>query len=167
MGGEAERSGDSDGRHGDSPKLATPEMLDVAHAWWQTNRLLQRTRRDIEELPRRIANLRANFRSGGRYAALNPQHLKKMQQDLEAAKTAAPRWKSNCMIWSSNITIRVTTRSNITSGLATNAHRRSRRRERSAMRSPGAAYRTASSGPETRPTSPCSQRVFSNLARQS
>jgi hypothetical protein len=90
-GGEEDRPGSDDGATGHHPKkTATPEMLDLAHAWWQTHRLLQRARRDIDSLPKQIAHERSQFGSGGRYASLHPQHVAELQRDLEAAKNAAP-----------------------------------------------------------------------------
>ena len=56
----------------------------------ETNSRLQQSRRDVEELPARIASERAQLGSGGRYAYIDNQNLAKAQRDLEAAKALVP-----------------------------------------------------------------------------
>ena len=66
-------------------------MLDLAHAWWQTKEALEQARRDMENLPGRIASERAQLGSGGRYAYIHTQNLAKAEQDLETARSLVPR----------------------------------------------------------------------------
>jgi hypothetical protein len=68
-----------------------PVMLELAHVWWQTDMALRLARRDVKELPTRIARERAQFGSGGRYAYIHPQNLAKLQQELETAKALVPQ----------------------------------------------------------------------------
>ncbi|MGD9720323.1 MAG: hypothetical protein AB7O59_07175 [Pirellulales bacterium] len=68
----------------------SPHMLELARTWWQTKDALEQARRDIEELPHRIANEREQLGSGGRYAYIHRQNLAKAQRDLEAAKAIVP-----------------------------------------------------------------------------
>lgn len=65
-------------------------MLALSHAWSQTKDALEQARRDIEELPHRIARDRAQFGTGGRYAYVHPQSLAKAQRDLENARALVP-----------------------------------------------------------------------------
>jgi hypothetical protein len=66
------------------------EMLELAHAWWKTNTAIEQAERDIKELPGLIARTRSKVGSGGHYAYLNTQTLKKAQRDLETAKRHLP-----------------------------------------------------------------------------
>ncbi|MEX2115121.1 MAG: hypothetical protein WD845_18150 [Pirellulales bacterium] len=77
-------------RHASDDDEQNPHMLELAHTWWQTKGALEQARRDIQELPRRIASERAQLGSGGRYAYIHSQNLAKAQQDLETAKALAP-----------------------------------------------------------------------------
>ncbi len=91
----AERKADS----ADSPKWvsqydAPPNMVALAKAWRETHQLLQRFRRDIETLPKNIANSRSQVASGGRYAYIHSNYLAKAQQELEAAKALVPELES-------------------------------------------------------------------------
>ncbi len=72
------------------PEEPNPDMLGLAHTWWQTKGALEQARRDIEALPRRIASERAQLGSGGRYAYIHSQNLAKARRNLEAAKALAP-----------------------------------------------------------------------------
>ena len=74
------------GEHG-----VTSAMLGLAHAWWQTNRLLQQNRRDIEELPARIASEQAKFASRDGHSNVHAQNLAKAQRDLQHAKALLPQ----------------------------------------------------------------------------
>jgi hypothetical protein len=67
-----------------------PHMLELAHTWWQTKGALEQARRDIEELPRRIASERAQLRFGGRAAPVHAHQAAKAQRDLDDAKVLAP-----------------------------------------------------------------------------
>jgi hypothetical protein len=66
-------------------------MLELAHAWWQTKRALDKARWDIEDLPHRIARERAQFGTGGRYAYLRPQNVAAYQSDLQNTKELVPQ----------------------------------------------------------------------------
>ncbi len=68
----------------------TADMLALAHAWWQTNQLLQQSHHDIERLPARIASERNQLGTGGRYAYLHVQNLAQAKRDLANAKAAIP-----------------------------------------------------------------------------
>jgi hypothetical protein len=65
-------------------------MLELAHAWHQTNELLQHSRRQIEELPARIASESAKIASGDGYSHLHAQNVARAQRDLAAAKAVVP-----------------------------------------------------------------------------
>jgi hypothetical protein len=65
-------------------------MLELARAWWQTHKLLQQDRKDIEDLPARIKSERAQLGTGGRYAYIHTQNLAKNERDLETAKAMVP-----------------------------------------------------------------------------
>ena len=90
-GGGQDHRGTARDSNGADHQVATPDMLEMAHAWWQTQRALEQTRRDLEELPKRIANEQAQLGSGGRYAYIHAQNLAKAQRDLAAAKALAPQ----------------------------------------------------------------------------
>lgn len=92
-GGGAGRSGLIDGPNEDDRRAPPQDMLDLAHAWWHTKKALQQSRRDIENLPGRIANERAQVGSGGRYAYIHTQNLAKAEQDLETARSLVPRFE--------------------------------------------------------------------------
>ena len=51
------------------PHSVPPRMVALAHAWGQTNSLLQQSRRDIERLPTRIAHERPRVRSPSTFEA--------------------------------------------------------------------------------------------------
>ncbi len=89
--GGAGRSGLIDGPNEDDRRAPPQDMLDLAHAWWQTKKALHQSRRDIENLPGRVASERAQVGSGGRYAYIHTQNLAKAEQDLETAKSLVPR----------------------------------------------------------------------------
>jgi hypothetical protein len=89
--GGVDHADTSNAPNGTDDRGPTPHMLELAHAWWQTKGALQRARRDIEELPRRIASERAQLGSGGRYAYIHTQNLAKAQRGLETAKALVPQ----------------------------------------------------------------------------
>jgi hypothetical protein len=90
-GGGLRRSGSTDGPKVDDRRAPPQDMLDLAHAWWQTNEALQQARRDIAKLPERVAHERAQIGSGGRYAYIHTQNAAKAEQDIETARSLAPR----------------------------------------------------------------------------
>ena len=47
------------------PANVTPDMLEMAHAWWLTKGQLERYQGDLDTLPARIADLRARLASDG------------------------------------------------------------------------------------------------------
>ncbi len=65
---------------------APPGMLELANAWWKTNNLLLRVRRDITQLPKLIADEEAQLRKGGLYALVHLRNLTKAKEELETAK---------------------------------------------------------------------------------
>jgi hypothetical protein len=67
-----------------------PRMLELASAWRRAKSKLDQYRRDIEELPARIANERAQLGRGGRYAYVHSQNLARAQKDLGIAKGQVP-----------------------------------------------------------------------------
>jgi hypothetical protein len=69
---------------------ATPEMLELARAWWHTNEALEQAKRELRDLPESIAKERALYDQGGRYMYLHAQHVADGQKKLEAAKQLAP-----------------------------------------------------------------------------
>ena len=85
------RSGSISGPNEGGRRGPTRDMLDMAHAWWQTKRSLEQARRDIQNLPARVANERAQIGSGGRYAYIHTQNLAKAEQDLQTARSLLPR----------------------------------------------------------------------------
>ncbi len=68
-----------------------PRMLELADQWWKTNSQLLQSRHDLERLPKRIANLRAQVQRGGRYAYLYKKHLARAERELQAAKAQIPQ----------------------------------------------------------------------------
>jgi len=68
----------------------TADMLTLAHAWWQTNELLQQSHHAVERLPARIASERNQLGTGGRYAYVHVQNLAQAKRDLANAKAAIP-----------------------------------------------------------------------------
>lgn len=89
--GGLKRSGVSDGSNERDRRAPPQDMLDLAHAWWQTNEALQQARRDIANLPERVANERAQVGSGGRYAYIHTQNLTNAERDLETARQLVPQ----------------------------------------------------------------------------
>jgi hypothetical protein len=90
-GARAGRTGLIDGPNEDDRRGPPRDMLDLAHAWWQTRQALEQARRDMKNLPGRIANERAQLGSGGRYAYIHTQNLVKAEQDLATARSLVPR----------------------------------------------------------------------------
>ena len=84
-------SGTSREPNGVGHRSATPDMLDLAHAWWQTNNLLQQSRRDLETLPARIASEQAKLGSRDGHSNVHAQNLATAQRDLEHAKALVPQ----------------------------------------------------------------------------
>jgi hypothetical protein len=80
-----------DGPNENDRRAPPREMLDLAHAWWQTKEALQQARRDMENLPARIANERAQVGTGGRYAYIHTQNLANAERDLETARSLSPQ----------------------------------------------------------------------------
>ncbi len=62
------------------------EMLDLAHAWWQTHTLLEQSRRAIKELPARIASEQAKLTSNDGHSNVHWQNLARFHRDLQNAK---------------------------------------------------------------------------------
>jgi hypothetical protein len=69
---------------------ATPEMLELARAWWHTNEALEQAKRELRDLPDSIARERALYDKGGRYMYLHAQHIADGNKKLKAAKQLAP-----------------------------------------------------------------------------
>jgi hypothetical protein len=86
----ADRLGSGSERHADEKREPDSHMLELAHTWWQTKGALEQTRRDIEELPGRIASERAQLRFGGRPAPVHAHRAANAQRELDAAKALAP-----------------------------------------------------------------------------
>jgi hypothetical protein len=85
-----DQSGEDGYQRGADGHRVPTAMLDLAHAWWQTNSLLQQSRRDIETLPARIASEYAKRNSGDGYSHIHAQNIAKAQRDLAKAKELAP-----------------------------------------------------------------------------
>ncbi len=66
------------------------EMLDLAHAWWQTHTLLEQSRRAIKELPARIASEQAKLTSNDGHSNVHWQNLARFHRDLQNAKALLP-----------------------------------------------------------------------------
>ena len=66
-------------------------MLELASQWWHVKNRLDQYRRDMANLPTRIANERAQLGSGGHYAYVHSQSLAKAEQDLRTAKEESPK----------------------------------------------------------------------------
>ncbi len=67
-----------------------PEMLELARAWYLTDRALRGVRDRIEKLPQQIARTRAQLYAGGRHAYLVPRYLAELQDSLSHAKAVLP-----------------------------------------------------------------------------
>jgi hypothetical protein len=74
-----------------NPDNAPPEMVALADAWRQTNELLQQYRRDIEALPKSIANIQSKRDSRGNLIYTHPKYVASIQRRLEIAKASAPQ----------------------------------------------------------------------------
>ncbi len=83
------RTASSNGSRAGGEDEPNPQMLELAHTWWQTKNALEQTRRDIEDLPKRIERNRAQLNS--RYGYLYKKHLAKDKEELEAAKALLPQ----------------------------------------------------------------------------
>ena len=72
------------------PANVTPDMLEMAHAWWLTKGQLERYQRDLDTLPARIADLRARLRHDG-IEHINWHYLAKADRDLRIAQAYVPQ----------------------------------------------------------------------------
>jgi hypothetical protein len=70
---------------------APPAMVALAHAWRETRKLLQRYRRDLETLPKSIANIQSKRDSRGNLLYTHPKFVADIQRRLEIAKASVPQ----------------------------------------------------------------------------
>jgi hypothetical protein len=89
-GGGGTGGGAASGAPNEAPPTATatPEMLELARAWWHTNEALEQAKRELRDLPESIARERALYDQGGRYMYLHAQHVADGQKKLEGRETA-------------------------------------------------------------------------------
>jgi hypothetical protein len=78
-------------RNATGDQVATPDMLELAHAWWQTNNVLQQSRRDIERLSTLVANQRAALASRDGRSHVHAHILAGAERDLERVTALVPQ----------------------------------------------------------------------------
>jgi hypothetical protein len=90
-GGGSDRAGTAIGANGSDHREPTQHMRDLAHTWYHTNRQLEKARRDVEELPKRIAHERAKLAGHDGHSNVHSHNLATAQRDLDIAKANVPQ----------------------------------------------------------------------------